>query len=187
MDKKDLYEHLAKIYLDASSKTKKKNKNPRRAHPAMLWGVFIGLIGVIFLLVALKDNALQPNTQIALVVSSEAAKINFHFDPAQKEVYSLDLNSLDLNKYKTLSFAVKKTKFTDSLSLRVEFINKFKEKAEVYLKDIPLKWQDYNIPLGDFKSINSWSDMQKLNFTVERWNAKGKQGVVYIDDIKFIR
>lgn len=188
MDKKDIYEHLAKIYLDASSKSKKKK---RKQQPRIFRNLFFTSIAIIAgLSVVLFGRLLLSKpfgSGIALVIRPDAAKINFHFDPARKEIYSINLNNLDLAHYKVIGFAAKKTDFSDNLSLRVEFTNAFREKSEVYIKGLPHKWRDYKINLSDFKNISDWSRMSELSFIVEEWNAKEKRGVVYVDNVRLIR
>ncbi|MDD5596165.1 MAG: hypothetical protein PHY94_08005 [Candidatus Omnitrophica bacterium] len=186
MDKKDIYEHLAKIYLDASQKKKKKSKK----HPAIknfLVIVLSFLLGfLVFSFVSLKKN--QPaKAQFALLLQHGAAKINFNFDPASKEIYSIDLNNLNVARFKALGFSVKKTNFRDTISLRVEFTNAFREKSEIYVKNIPYKWGDYTIPLSEFKNITDWTDMSSIAFIVEEWNTKESNGVVYIDNVGLLK
>jgi hypothetical protein len=117
----------------------------------------------------------------------DAAKINFHFNPAKKEIYSLNLNKLSMVRFKALGFSVKKANYFDRISLRVEFSNVYKEKSEVYFKDIPHKWETYTIKLSDFKSINDWTEMTDLVFSVEEWNAREKKGLVYLDNVRLIK
>lgn len=187
MDKKDIYEHLAKIYLDASSKRKKK----RKGYPNFLKNIFLAGLVLVFVvsvsLLASFEKDRPYNSHTLLVLSPGVIKINFDFNPAKKEIYCLDLNNLNLNKYKTLGFALKKQNYNDNISLRVEFITAFKEKAEVYLKDIPHKWQEYKINLSQFKGISDWSELDRLAFIVEEWNAKEKKGLVYIDNVRVIK
>lgn len=189
MDKKEIYEHLAKIYLDASLKHKKK-----RTHRYSLFkNRYTYLFGIIFIFslsLLVFFNITRPkslNSEIALILQPEAIKINFHFDPARKEVYSLDLNKLIISRFKTLAFSAKKANYQDNISLRVEFRSAFKEKSEVYLKDISHKWQDYKIAFSEFKNISDWSQISTLSFIVEEWNVREKRGVVYVDNIRFIR
>ena len=144
MDKKDIYEHLAKIYLDASSKTKRKKKS--KVH-AFLWRniILASIVAVALFGLALRAiisrNTPDPS-QIALVLSHEAVKINFNFDPAKKESYTLDLNRQNLSRFKALGFSIRKVNPKDTLSLRVEFTNSFKERAEAYVRDIPGHWRE---------------------------------------------
>ncbi len=188
MVKKDIYEHLADIYLDASSKKKKKSKKyQRNFKPLFLISIAIILLLAASLLITLKGRNSLLKSEIALVVAPEAVKINFHFNPAHKEGYSLDLNKLSLSRFNALSFAARRANFKDNIALRIEFTNSFKEKSEVYIKNIPTKWKEYKINFSEFKNINDWSRMSGLAFIVEEWNVKEKSGVVYLDNVRFSR
>lgn len=187
MDKKDIYEHLAKIYLDASLKKKKKTKKYSPIKKSFFISIIVisGLSLLLLTLLNLRKNYL--NSEVALILCPDVVKINFHFDPAKKETYSIDLNKLNLTKFKALGFSVKKAVLQDNISLRVEFVNSFKEKSEVYIKDVPHKWHDYKIPLSDFKNISNWSELSKLSFIVEEWNVREKKSIVYLDNVRFLR
>ncbi len=185
MKKKDIYEHLAKIYLDASSKkTKRVSIRPQIIQRIFFIGII--LLGFTFLFTySNRNRALDSDT--ALVLCYDPIKINFNFDPAKKEIYSINLNKMNLSKFKTLAFSLKKTDYRDGLSLRVEFTNTFQEKSELYIKHIPRKWQDYKINLSEFKNISMWSQMLNLSFIVEEWNVKEKRGEVFLDNVRFLR
>ena len=188
MDKKDIYEHLAKIYLDSSATKKKRLKSSHRVRKLLIISVsLVAAVGLIPVLRGYFSHPKNAESEIALFLLSDATKINFNFDPAKKETYSINLNKLDLTKFKALSFCLKKTDYTDTISVRVEFTNAFRERSEIYVKDIPLRWQDNKILLADFKGITDWTEMSGLSFIVEEWNAKAKHGVVYIDNIKLLR
>ncbi|MCX5712874.1 MAG: hypothetical protein NTY47_07450 [Candidatus Omnitrophica bacterium] len=187
MEKKDIYEHLAKIYLDASSKKKKKHRKDSK----FIRNSALISIPALAVLSVLTYNIIQNNRnsrfEVALYLQNEAVKINFNFDPAKKEMYDLKLNQLNLSAYKALAFSVKKTDVTENVNLKVEFTTRFKEKSEIYIKNISNQWKEYKLPFTEFKKILDWSDMAGLSFTVEEWNAKGKKGVLYVDNVKFLR
>ncbi|MDD5197217.1 MAG: hypothetical protein WC937_02420 [Candidatus Omnitrophota bacterium] len=187
MDKKDIYEHLAKIYLDASSKKKKRNKS----HHKLFKNLFILSI---FMLAALSTALFSSSAkrhhlpaETALFLQNGPSKINFNFDPASRETYTINLNRLNVGRFKQLAFALRNMNPKDTIALRVEFTNAFKERSEVYIKDIPGKWRDVRINLAQFENINDWSEMNSLTFTVEAWNAARKKGVVYIDNIRLTK
>lgn len=187
MDKKDIYEHLAKIYLDASSKKKKRNK----AYPKLFKNLFIvsiflmvGLSTTLFSSMIKKQNL---NSETALALQNDPARINFNFDPAKKEIYSINLNRLNIAGAHALAFSVRNINPKDKISLRVEFTNAFKERSEVYIRNLPSKWQDFKIELSEFKNINDWSEGLNLAFSIEEWNASAKKGVVYIDNVRLIK
>ena len=185
MKKKDIYEHLANIYLDASVKKKRKVYKPSQIIQRIFL-VSIIIVGFTFLVAYLNRNrALDSDT--ALVLCYDPVKINFNFDPAKKEIYSINLNKMNLSKFKTLAFSLKKTDYRDGLSLRVEFTNTFQEKSELYIKHIPRKWQDYKINLSEFRDIGDWSQISGLSFIVEEWNVREKKGMVYLDNVRLLR
>jgi hypothetical protein len=187
MNKKEIYDQLAKTYLDPHLKRRKKNKTPFLSSRKIIFSGSLIFLVIIALIFSPRHKNIALNSEISLVLLSEAAKINFHFDPARKETYSIDLNGLNLVNYKLLEFSIKKTDYNDNLHLRVEFINSFNEKSELYVKNIPHKWRGYKIKLGEFQKITDWSKMSKLIFIVEEWNVGEKNGVVYIDEIKLLK
>jgi len=188
MDKKEIYEHLAKIYLDASLTKKKIKKYSRfsKRNFAFLGLIFVFAFGAFFALTHFAPHK-SLNSEIALVLSPDVVRINFNFDPARKETYSVNLNRLNLMKYKALGFSVKKSDYMDNLSLRIEFTNAFREKSEVYLKKIPNSWQEQRINFSNFKNISDWSEMTDISFIVEEWNAQDKRGFVYLENVRFIK
>jgi hypothetical protein len=186
MDKKDIYEHLARIYLDASSQKKKKTK----AQPRLARNLAIGAAALVFALsgVVYFNYRSKPfSSETALVLLPEAAKINFNFDPAKKEVYFLNLNRLDLTRYNALAFSLKNTSLQSPVTLKVEFTNIYREKSAVYLRDIPRRWGDFRLGLSQFNKISDWSRMSGLSFIVEEWHVKDKKGVVYIDNVRVLK
>ena len=190
MNKKEIYEHLANIYLDASSNSSKK-RSKKGSYPKTVRGLLIVAVVLVlglgsFTTYSHIQNRNQPS-QIALFLYQDTAKINFNFDPAKKETFSLNLKQLNLCKYKTLGFALRKTNPKDIISLRVEFTNRFNEKSEIYIKDISSKWTDYKINLSRFGREEYWRQMKELAFSIEEWNAREKSGIVYLDNIRVIK
>jgi hypothetical protein len=187
MDKKDIYEHLAKIYLDTPAVKKKKTKTQAKDHKnfiiiavAIALGLVLAVYTRLYLHGALKQG-------FAYVLSTEPVKINFDFDPAKKEIFSFNLNGANLARFNTIGFSLKKSNFSDSISLRVEFTNALKERSEIYIKDIPNKWKFYELKFSDFKSITDWSKMNDVSFIVEQWNAKDNQGLIYLDSVRMFK
>lgn len=185
MEKKDIYEHLAKIYLEnapAYKGTKSKSEDYKIY-------IFVGIAVVIVVssLFLIPFSRVPSNTQTTLILAPDPVKINYRFDPIKKEMYSFDLKRLNIAGYKSLAFAVKKSNFNDDVSMRVEFQSIFKERSEVYVKDVPGKWKEYTIDLAQFKNITEWAAMSGLIFTVEEWNSSDDKGIVYIDNVRFIK
>jgi len=190
MDKREVYEHLAKIYLDASNKYKKKKKKPKHL------GLYQNFFLVIFLVALgltlglpyrLKQKQKTPFLETSLLILDTPSKLNFNFNPAKKETLSINLNGTNLSSFKELGFSVKNTNPKNLVSLRVELTNSFKEKSEVYIKNVSGKWQEFRISLLDFKKITNWSKVQSLCFTLEEWNVSQHKGIVYVDNVRFLK
>ncbi|MBN2830682.1 MAG: hypothetical protein JXL82_00170 [Candidatus Omnitrophica bacterium] len=185
MDKKEIYEHLARIYLDASS-NKKRTKTHLKLYNNLFVISLLLLVGAGSGVIYFSSKGKSLSSETALFILPDPAKINFNFNPVKKESFTINLNRLNLKSFKELGLAVKNTDKNGVISLRVEFINSFKEKSEVYLKNIPVKWQDFRISFLDFKNITDWSEMQSISFTVEEWNARKDRGILYIDNVRFL-
>ena len=188
MDKKDIYDHLAKIYLDASQTSKKQTQKSNAWKPPFLIGGFIILAALIFSIGLITHSETPPqNTEIALVINPDPVKINFNFNPAKKETFAINLNNLSMRNFRALDFSVKKAGIFNNISLRVEFTNIYNERSEMYFKNIPSRWEAHRVDLKSFRGISDWSCMRTLSFIVEEWNVKEKNGVVYIDNVRFLR
>jgi hypothetical protein len=197
MDKKDIYEHLAKIYLDASSKKKNKSKANSRffSNPFFLGAaVFLAAIILVFIITNRNEpvfSSLSKNGvshELALILQPDIVRINFNFDPAKEEIYSINLNKLNLSRFKALGFSVRKANYEDNIILKLEFTNAVNENSEIYLNEMPsYKWLHCRINMGAFKGISDWSRMLNLAFIIEKRNTNNKQGIVYIDNIRFLK
>jgi hypothetical protein len=190
MDKKDIYEHLAKVYLDGSPDARKNRKRTRFSNTKKLIFISFVLVCVFSFIIALflrKGASNIHRVEVSLVLNPGIAKINFRFPPARQEIYTLDLNQLNLSGCKNLAFSIKKENYKDNISLKIEFTNSFKEKSEIFIRDIPDVWKEYKIALSEFKKITDWSEMSNLSFIVEEWNSQEKKDIVYIENIRLLR
>ncbi len=189
MEKKDIYEHLANIYLDTTLKRPinlKKTTLPKRIIFISAVLVFCLAAAVIFLLARTRKPAFS---QVSLVVLPGLQKINYAFDPVRKEAYAIDLKGLNLAGYRALGFSIRKDGYEAQaeVTIRVEILSTYKEKSEIYLAKIPSSWQEHLLALKDFKTISDWSDLKSLAFVIEEWNVQNKRGSVYIDNVRFVR
>jgi len=121
MDKKDIYEHLAKIYLDASSTKKKKDSFYSKISKNLLLIALVCVFGISAAFIINSGKYKTNNPEVALILAPDSLKINFNFDPVKKEILTLNLKHLSLNNYKKIALSVKKMNISDTISLRVEF------------------------------------------------------------------
>ena len=119
-----------------------------------------------------------------LKLSYDVASTN----PAFNGLY-IKLNNVDLSAYDEMSMVIKgdpQQKFTTQF--KIELKNSKGERAMYVLKGITDQWQKLSIPLGELKSLGSitdWTKMSEIVFTFDDMTCDYKQGVIYVDDIKF--
>ena len=185
---KDVYEHIAKVYLDPSRENKASSRpKPIVSNLIKFSLIFFGSFVIVFLLINIFAQRPISRSQAAYVLESGPIRINYNFINVEKETSIFDLQDVDLSGEETLSFRVRETNRQDGLHLAVEFISKFGEKSQVYIRQIPNKWKRVRINLSEFKNISHWSYAQQLRFVLEEWNVRNKEGIVYIDDIYFLK
>ncbi len=108
--------------------------------------------------------------------------------PAFNGVY-IKLNNRDLASYVEMSMLIKGGRekgFTTKF--KVELKNIKGERAVYVVKGIIGQWQKIVIPMQELKalgSITDWSQMNEILFTFDDITVDYKEGVLYVDDIKF--
>ena len=204
MNQKKIYDHLADVYLNSPPRTQQVKKNfeiekkeeleepelieekPRGNIYKKLFLISIAAVcGLLILFAVNKSHRLS--FESALILAPEAVKIDFVFEPAQKSIYSIRLEKLDVSKYKTLKFLAKTGNPKDEISLRIEMNNSLNERSEVYTSALPEKWKDYTIDLADFKKISDWTAMSTLSFIIEEWNSTQDKGTIYFDNVRLTK
>jgi hypothetical protein len=55
----------------------------------------------------------------------------------------------------------------------------------VYVNNVTDQWQDLVIPLSSFEGIANSRKLKEFVVVIEDTTATAKQGVIYLDDIRF--
>jgi hypothetical protein len=184
--KKEVYEHLAKTFLDKKSKKVfKKNELWLYLNLAIL--AFI-LLFFLFGTLVFKKNVFAKN--IFVMQDHMPLEIDYDFialgDSKTKKI-SFDLQKLNLSGYKSLSLALRtklKTKIDSSIRIQIE--NSLSEVDSEYVRGIRDRWITFSLPLSGFEKINNWDSIRSLSFLVEEWNIDSKKDSIFVDDVKFV-
>ena len=100
----------------------------------------------------------------------------------------MSLNGVDASKYDSLAFRVKgDAKIGYTTVFKVELKNAAKQVGRYYVTNITDQWQEVVIPLAEFKGLTDLSNMSEFVIVFEDRIASNKKGVVYVDDIKFVK
>ena len=192
MEKNEVYDYLAKIYLDKQPAAKTDKKLPARGFN--LWLLFlilisIGVFGIIFYFKSPKLFLKPKAYSLYVATGNELIKIKYNFASAttKKEGYTLTLSDLNAQGYSMLQFQARSLKKNESVKLKVELENSLKENSFVYIEGLTDSWKKFNIALPDFKEITHWDTLTRISFIVEEWNVVEKDDSVYIDDIRLTK
>lgn len=108
-------------------------------------------------------------------------------NPAYNGFWML-LQNLDGTKYKNLSMRVKGSSEEGYTTVfKVELKNAQKQVGRFYVTNVTDKWQEIVIPLNQFKGMTDFSNLQEFVIVFEDRVASNKDGVLYIDDLKFTK
>lgn len=189
MTRDEIYDHLAQVYL---GKRKKADSKKKRALNA--WLVINALITVIIFSSAFygltafftRKDLLSPSN-IVFFLHSGLVSLDYNFDgdfPPSKS-FSLAVPLMDAAKYRNLRFSVRAKDGGNPGTVKVVIQSRRNEISAYYIQGIDGDWQDYSIPLGQFKRISDWADLKDISFVLESWNMENKKGVLLIEDICF--
>ena len=109
-------------------------------------------------------------------------------EPAFNGIW-IGFNNTDLSSYDEMSMLIKgdeEAGFTTQFKLELK--NAKGERVVCIVKGITDQWQRVVIPMKELKapgSISDWSKMKELVFTFDDLTVTRKNGILYVDDIKF--
>lgn len=109
-------------------------------------------------------------------------------EPAFNGIW-IGFNNTDLSSYDEMSMLIKgdaEAGFTTQFKLELK--NAKGERVVHMVKGITDQWQRVVIPMEELKatgSISDWSKMKEIVFTFDDLTVTRKNGILYVDDIKF--
>lgn len=190
MEKNEVYDYLARIYLDKQPQAKEKKGLPvmRFVQFFLIAAVIITAVAYIFF--KYPTVIYKPESYgLHLSTGDELLRIQYDFTglPSRKQGYEIELPGLNVKNFSTLKFRARRLKKGSALNLKVCIENKLKEKASCYINGIAAKWRSFEVPLSAFHEITRWDCISSISFIVEEWNTAEKEDCVYIDAIGLIR
>ena len=185
--KQDVYEHLAKTFLD---KKKKKKISKRTLRNFLLSVIIVFCLTVFYFLSSFisRKNIFEKSLYVIYDKTPVLIECDFILPGNSKtKALSLNLNKIDLNEYNFLGLSVRtgeKTKLDSTIKVQIE--NSLLEKDAEYISGINKKWSEFSLPLENFEMIKDWSSIKSITFEVEDWNVASKKIKIFIDDVRFV-
>ncbi len=188
MTRDEIYDHLAQVYLG-----KRKEAEPRKKKHFHAWLVINVLItlmifsSVFYGLTAFltRQSSLRGNVLFALYNGLVRLEYNFDEDFSPVKTLLLSAPAIDASRYKNLQFSIRAKDPGNPSIVKVVVENHKNETASYYVQGIDYSWQDFRIPLHQFKQITDWTNLKTVSFVLESWNVGKKEGIILIDNICF--
>lgn len=193
MEKNEVYDYLAKVYLDKQPQAAARPKEEKRRWSFRKYALFLILPIIalpslyLFLRHPLKQHR-PKGWSLQLDVGNEPIKIKYNLTASdlKKEEYAIALADLNARGFLEIEFKARRSKDFGAAHLRVALENSFRENAARYV-NLDSKWKHYKIKLSDFKEITAWDKLKKISFIIEDWNVADKDDCIYIDEIRFTK
>lgn len=188
MTRDEIYDHLAQVYLGKRKESETHTK--KHFHAWLLINVFITLIifsSVFYGLTAFltRQSSLRGNVFFALHNGLIRLEYNFAENFSPVKTLALSTPEIDASRYKNLQFSIRAKDKGNPALVKVVIENHKKEISSYYIQGIDYTWQDFRIPLQEFRQITDWTDLKDISFVLESWNVDKKQGLILIDNICF--
>lgn len=191
MQKNEVYDYLAKVYLDKQPSVRsKKEKSGWRKYPFILIPPIIILPVLYLLLRGHPFTIYSPKAyNVELSTGNELIKIKYNFTDStlKKEGYTIALSDFNIEGFHTFQFRARRLKDYGSLNVRIEIENSFNESSSYYIHNIKKGWKKFSISLSDFHEITRWDNLKRISFIIEEWNTEDKDDCIYIDEVRIIK
>ncbi len=191
MTRDEIYDHLAKVYLDKRATVEKKAEPPKA--PPVSW-LIINVVITGFILASAvwgltafltqRDDLLKD--RIIYTLSNSPIRLSYDVGGGLPQVKSLQiaLSPVDAQKYRRINLSVRAAGEGNPGVLKIVLTNAREEKAAYYLQGIRSRWQDYSIAFEKM-NLTDWRTLKNISFVIEGWNTARPSGTVLIDNISF--
>ncbi|MGE0269129.1 MAG: hypothetical protein AB7S78_11825 [Candidatus Omnitrophota bacterium] len=189
MTKDDIYDHLAQVYLG-----KRKKDDARTKKQFNAWLLINGLITAVIFASAFygltafltqQKKTLKNNVIYSLHQGPLRFEYDFKTSANPVETFALSIPPMDISRYGSLEFTMRGKEEGVPGIVKVVMNNRYNESSYFYIQGVNLNWQQYRIPLDEFKQISDWTSITDISFVLESWNVDNKRGMVLIDNLNF--
>lgn len=188
MNRDEIYDHLAKVYLSKREVVEEKKPEPR----PNAWRL-INLLITAFILVSVVYGLTAFLTQrrdifksrVIYALNNSPIRLSYSVGGKYPQIQNLTIAvpAMDVTKYSHLNLSLRSMNGNPGI-LKVVVSNARAEQAAYYLEGIGNNWQDYSISFAQM-NLTDWKFIKDIAFVVEAWNTKDPVGTVLVDNISF--
>ncbi len=189
MNRDEIYDHLAKVYLgkkNSVQETKKRKLNSAWLAMNIVITLIILASSFYGLTAFLNRQQLDLKNRIVYSLNNNPIRISYDLGYPYPPVktFSLAVPSKDISKFRKLNISIRGMEAGYPGVVKLTLSNQKNEKATYFLQDIGLEWEHLSIPLDKIR-LTDMTNVTDLSFVLESWNVQNKKGIVLVDDISF--
>ena len=189
--KKEVSDHLAKVFLEARPAQKNKKERSFFAYIVISCAVITVLVLITAFLAKNKQGLAAKSEVLRLERSDGPRVLKFDFtkDRTSSATLFIGLPDANLNRYKKVGFNIRilEPQTSQKAALKVSIVSKRKEISSLYIRQVNNHWKQVVVPFSLFGNVSDWSGVAGISFSLEPWNAVSDKGRVLIDDIQFFK
>jgi hypothetical protein len=190
MNRDEIYDHLAKVYLGKRESISPKKSKPRRVNHSLLV-INIVITAVITIsavcgFTAFLTRRADLKSQVFYALNNNPIRIVYDLNepyPATK-TFSISIPSKDASKYKVLNVSLRGMDGAYPGIVKVVIANQKNEQAIYYIQNVQNTWQKASIPFEKL-NLTDWTTITEVSFVLEAWNVDFRRGTVLIDGVSF--
>lgn len=190
MNRNEIYDHLAQVYLGKRQKALQVKKAQKKHFS--VWLVMNVMITVVVFGSAFyglsafwQKNDLQSNIIYSLHHGAIRIGYDFQKSLSPRQVFELDLPQMDASRYGSLDFLIRAKEEGNPGIVKVVLTNQRNEESCYYVQNVTFGWKKVSIPVEEFKHISDWSSLKTVSVVLESWNVEQQKGLILIDDLRF--
>ncbi len=189
MNRDEIYDHLAQVYLGKKNSAKENKKKKLNAAWLMMNIVITLLIlasSFYGFTAFLSRQQVDLKDRIVYSLNNNLIRITYDlgYPYAPVKAFSLAIPSRDVSKFSKLNISIRGMEQGYPGVVKLILSNQKNEKAMYFLQDVGLNWQRLSVPLSKF-NLTDFTNVTDLSFVLESWNVQNKKGIVLVDEISF--
>ncbi len=188
MNREEIYDHLAQVYLGKRARIEEKKPKPRPGAWFVINVVITAFIltSVVYGLTAFLTQRKDVfRSRVIYALNNSPIRLTYAVGGAYPQVKNLTIAvpETDVSQYRRLNLSVSSIGGNPGI-LKVVLTNARAEQAAYHLKGVHGRWQDYSIAFDEM-DLTDWHSVQDISFVIEAWNTQDPAGAVLIDNITF--
>lgn len=188
MNRDEIYEHLAKVYLGKRSVAEEKKRKAVNQSWLVINIVITAviLISTVYGFTAFLTRRAGIKNQVFYALNNSIVRVPYNLnDPfPSTKIFAITIPDKDASKYSKLNMSIRGLGEASPGIVKVLVSNQKNEQATYYIQNVGEQWQKVSIPFEKL-NLTDWTSVREVAFVLEAWNVDFRRGTMLVDEISF--